>query len=258
MGPCCPIRGTGPAGRGDPAPWADAADTDRRGRRGQDHAGDGARRHRRGAHGAGAARRRLLRHRSGERGVGAGPGGHLAPGRRRSALDRRRQTRSCPADLAGRAAPGIPAGRTPESSKYVQYEDDSSARPAGRPTPRADPTRSTGQLLARDTDAALAGAAVVVVEGLFAERVAPRTRCARLDVFVDLAADLRLARKIERKVLRDGFPLEVLLSNYLAHRRDAHERHVEPARHRADLVVDGALAPGPLAGQIWAALPAST
>ncbi|MFF9640829.1 hypothetical protein [Kitasatospora aureofaciens] len=37
------------------------------------------------------------------------------------------------------------------------------------------------------------------------------------------------------------------------HRRAAHERHVGPLRARCDLVVDGALAPEALAGQVWAA-----
>ncbi|WP_329571518.1 hypothetical protein [Kitasatospora sp. NBC_01266] len=117
-----------------------------------------------------------------------------------------------------------------------------------------DPRSIDAERLALEVDAALAGAAVVVLEGLFAERVVPRTPGARFDVFVDLPADLRLARKIQRKVLREGFPLEVLLRNYLEHRRAAHERHIEPARHRADLVVDGAWAPEPLARQIWSAL----
>ncbi|MFF3004891.1 sensor histidine kinase [Kitasatospora sp. NPDC057940] len=73
--------------------------------------------------------------------------------------------RPCPADLAGRATPGIPAERTPESPKYAQYEDDSGARPAGRPTPHADPTRSAGQGLADlDRLAAATTAAGVRVE----------------------------------------------------------------------------------------------
>src|SRR5262249_35987886 len=65
--------------------------------------------------------------------------------------------------------------------------------------------------LAQDTDTALADSPVVIVDGLFARHVTPQTACARFDVFVDLPADLRLARKIQRKCLRDGFPLDVLL-----------------------------------------------
>lgn len=116
-----------------------------------------------------------------------------------------------------------------------------------------DPGSVDGARLAGDVDAALARARVVVVEGLFARRVAPQRPCRRFDVFVDLAADLRLVRKIDRKCVAGGFPLEVLLRNYVLHRRAAHERHVEPLRRGCDLVVDGARAPEVLAGQVWAA-----
>lgn len=81
----------------------------------------------------------------------------------------------------------------------------------------------------------------MIVEGLFANRVRPGDGFRRFDVFVDLPADLRLARKIHRKCVLGDFPLAVLLDNYLGARRAAHERHVEPARHRCDLVVDGSL-----------------
>ncbi|WP_370122562.1 hypothetical protein [Streptacidiphilus sp. MAP12-33] len=112
--------------------------------------------------------------------------------------------------------------------------------------------------LARDTDAALAGSPVVIVDGLFARHVTPRTATARLDIFVDLPADLRLARKIERKCLRDGFPLDVLLRNYLNHRRAAHEQHVEPLRGVCDLVVDGDHPVDELAQRVWTAVAART
>ncbi|MFI9362072.1 uridine kinase [Kitasatospora sp. NPDC053057] len=116
-----------------------------------------------------------------------------------------------------------------------------------------DPRSVDGRRLADDVDAALGEFRVVVVDGLFARSVAPRRPCGRFDVFVDLPADLRLARKIERKCVAGGFPLAVLLRNYVGHRRAAHERHVEPLRAQCDLVVDGALAPEILAGQVWAA-----
>jgi hypothetical protein len=39
--------------------------------------------------------------------------------------------------------------------------------------------------------------------------------------------------------------------DYLNHRRDAHERHIEPVRNDCDLIVDGATDPDALAHQIW-------
>ncbi|MET9359557.1 hypothetical protein ABZX93_01400 [Streptomyces sp. NPDC006632] len=116
-----------------------------------------------------------------------------------------------------------------------------------------DPRSMDMDRLSRDTGTALGDATHVVVDGMFAHHVAPRTRHARFDVFVDLPADLRLARKIARKCLREGFPLDVLLRNYLDHRRDAHARHVEPLRHSCDLTVDATLAPTVLARAVWEA-----
>ncbi|WP_233290301.1 hypothetical protein [Kitasatospora sp. MBT66] len=123
-------------------------------------------------------------------------------------------------------------------------------------TPRldvGDPRSIDGERLDADLAAALDAVPVVIVEGLFARRVSsPRAR-PRLDVFVDVAADLRLARKIERKCVAGDFPLAVLLRNYVEHRRDAHERHIEPLRADCGLTVDGTLAPEELARRIWTA-----
>lgn len=129
-------------------------------------------------------------------------------------------------------------------------------------TPRldvGDPRSIDGERLDADLGAALAVTPIVIVEGLFARRVAsPRSRSRpRLDVFVDVAADLRLARKIERKCVVGDFPLAVLLRNYVEHRRDAHERHIEPLRADCGLTVDGTLAPEALARRIWTAAAAA-
>jgi uridine kinase len=63
-------------------------------------------------------------------------------------------------------------------------------------------------------------------------------------VFVDAPADLRLARR----VLRDTGPerrreLAAVVDQYLTTVRPMHERHVEPSRAFADLVVTDAMAP---------------
>ena len=98
--------------------------------------------------------------------------------------------------------------------------------------------------------------AVVVIEGMFAQRVGPRTGAGRLDVFVDVPADIRLARKIERQCVNGSVPLKVLLHNYIQFRRRAHETYVEPARHRCDLIVDGTRPVTELAALIRTALTA--
>ncbi|MFI6154824.1 hypothetical protein ACIBCA_19280 [Kitasatospora sp. NPDC051170] len=51
-------------------------------------------------------------------------------------------------------------------------------------------------------------------------------------------------------------PLDVLLLNYLNHRRAAHEQHVEPLRGDCDLVVDGDRPVNDLAQHVWKAIAA--
>ncbi len=124
-------------------------------------------------------------------------------------------------------------------------------------TPRldvGDPRSIDFARLNSDAVAALATSTVVIIEGLFAIHANPAAPHTRFDVFVDLAADLRLARKIHRKCVRDGFPVEVLLTNYLSHRRPAHDRYTEPARHESDLIVNSELPADRLAAQIWQAI----
>ncbi|MFI0980699.1 uridine kinase [Streptomyces sp. NPDC021093] len=153
-------------------------------------------------------------------------------------------------------APGSPVRVLHGDDYYFDSPEHGVWAPDESGTPRldvGDPRSVDLGRLTRDAEEALVSSAAVVVDGLFARRVAPAGSYPRFDVFVDLPADLRLARKIRRKCLRDGFPLDVLLRNYLLHRRDAHERHVEPVRHDCDLVVDGDTDPNVLAGQVWAA-----
>ena len=126
--------------------------------------------------------------------------------------------------------------------------------PDEKGTPRLDvgePESIDFARLNTDATSALATSTLVIAEGLFAVRTEPRVPPIRFDVFVHLPADLRLARKIHRRCVRDGFPLEVLLTNYLNHRREAHDRHIEPARHGCDLVVDAQLPADHLAAHIW-------
>ncbi|MBC9715785.1 hypothetical protein H9Y04_24900 [Streptomyces sp. TRM66268-LWL] len=120
-----------------------------------------------------------------------------------------------------------------------------------------DPRSLDFARLSRDADAALVRSAVVIVDGLFARLLDLGTPCARFDVFVDLPADLRLVRKIQRKCLQGNFPLDVLLANYLNHRRSAHEQHIEPLRDTCDLTVDAHRSADSLARQIWTAVTAA-
>jgi uridine kinase len=115
-----------------------------------------------------------------------------------------------------------------------------------------------------DVAAALRGDRPVIADGLFAAMTrAGRAETGlgqpgRLDVFVDLDADLRLVRKIERTCVQGGFPLDVLLRNYTEGRREAFLRHIEPLRAHCRLVVDGARPADENAVLVWAASAATT
>ncbi|MFE2813424.1 hypothetical protein ACFXGG_23690 [Streptomyces nigra] len=60
-------------------------------------------------------------------------------------------------------------------------------------------------------------------------------------IYVHTSDDIRLARKLMRKIeVQHKDPL-VSLRNYLLSGRDRHAEHVSPSRHRADLVLDGTM-----------------
>jgi uridine kinase len=80
---------------------------------------------------------------------------------------------------------------------------------------------------------------LVVVEGLFALTLPEVAARATWRVYVDTPDDIRLARKILRKIEVQQQDPRVSLLNYLASGRERHASHVAPARSLADLVVDG-------------------
>ena len=78
-----------------------------------------------------------------------------------------------------------------------------------------------------------------MVEGLFALTLAAVAERATWRVYVDTPDDIRLARKILRKIEVQRQDPRVSLLNYLASGRERHAAHVAPSRAVADLVVDG-------------------
>lgn len=89
---------------------------------------------------------------------------------------------------------------------------------------------------------ALAGSGrhrLVVVEGLFALTLPAVAARATWRVYVDTPDDIRLARKILRKIEVQRQDPRLSLLNYLQSGRERHAAHVAPSRSLADLVVDG-------------------
>ena len=83
-----------------------------------------------------------------------------------------------------------------------------------------------------------AEADLVLVEGLFALSLPALRERARWSAYIDVPADIRIARKTIRKIDEGRNPRHVL-RGYLEHGREAFERHVAPTRAYADLVLDG-------------------
>jgi uridine kinase len=69
-------------------------------------------------------------------------------------------------------------------------------------------------------------------------------------VYVDTPDDIRLARKILRKIEVFGQDPGLSLRNYLLSGRERHAEYVAPARDRADLVLDGTTSEEGLLGAV--------
>jgi uridine kinase len=80
---------------------------------------------------------------------------------------------------------------------------------------------------------------LVVVEGLFALTLPVVAARATWRVYVDTPDDIRLARKLLRKIDVLGQDPRLSLLNYLQSGRERHAEYVAPSRARADLVLDG-------------------
>jgi uridine kinase len=81
--------------------------------------------------------------------------------------------------------------------------------------------------------------AVVVVEGILVLAEPELRRQLDLKVFVDTAADIRLARRIERDIHERGRTVSSVIGQYFATVRPMHVQFVEPSKSHADLVVGG-------------------
>ena len=81
--------------------------------------------------------------------------------------------------------------------------------------------------------------AVVVVEGILVLAEPELRRQLDLKVFFDTAADIRLARRIERDIHERGRTVSSVIGQYFATVRPMHVQFVEPSKSHADLVVGG-------------------
>ncbi|MGN0038317.1 MAG: uridine kinase [Coriobacteriales bacterium] len=82
---------------------------------------------------------------------------------------------------------------------------------------------------------------VVVVEGILAMADEDLMRQVDLSIYIDVDEQTRLERRLRRDCQERGWSLENARRNYEQIVRPAHLRYVEPARSRADIVLNDAL-----------------
>lgn len=80
---------------------------------------------------------------------------------------------------------------------------------------------------------------LILVEGILVLSDPELRRRADLTVYVEAAADVRLARRVRRDAAKRGRTVTMILDRYLAMVRPAHLQFIEPCREGADLVLDG-------------------
>ena len=78
---------------------------------------------------------------------------------------------------------------------------------------------------------------VIIVEGILIFAEPELRKLMDIRIFVDTDADVRLCRRIKRDVNKRGRTLESVLTQYLTTVKPMHEKHVEPSKKYADLVV---------------------
>lgn len=81
---------------------------------------------------------------------------------------------------------------------------------------------------------------IVIIEGLFALYLEPIRTQLDLKIFVDLASDERLVRRIDKFMAR-GDTMKQVTDRYIDTVRFRHNELIEPTRWHADLVVNGTL-----------------
>lgn len=80
--------------------------------------------------------------------------------------------------------------------------------------------------------------ALLLVEGIFA-LCDPRIReLMDLKIYLHAEPDMRLIRRLRRDVAKRGRTVSSVVTQYLKSVRPMHDRHIEPTRQFADLIVD--------------------
>ncbi|MCB5224666.1 MAG: uridine kinase [Candidatus Cloacimonadaceae bacterium] len=93
-------------------------------------------------------------------------------------------------------------------------------------------SRSEGKLC-------IAGADVIILEGIFALYYPELLELSDLKIYLDSDSDIRLARRMQRDILERGRNVESVLNQYLETVKPSHQAFIEPTKKNADIIVPG-------------------
>ncbi len=85
----------------------------------------------------------------------------------------------------------------------------------------------------------IAGADVVILEGIFALYYPELLELSDLKIYVDTDPDIRLARRMHRDILDRGRSVESVLDQYLETVKPSHQAFIEPSKKNADVIIPG-------------------
>ena len=78
---------------------------------------------------------------------------------------------------------------------------------------------------------------VIIVEGILIFENEELRKLMDIKIFVDTDADIRICRRMKRDVNKRGRSLESVITQYQQTVKPMHEKHVEPSKKYADIVV---------------------
>lgn len=80
-------------------------------------------------------------------------------------------------------------------------------------------------------------APIILVEGILIYENKELRNLLQLKIYIDVAADIRVLRRIKRDMEERGRTYEMSVNQYYATARPMHERYVEPTKELSDIVI---------------------
>ena len=79
----------------------------------------------------------------------------------------------------------------------------------------------------------------IIVEGILTLAIPDICTLGDIKIYVDTPADIRLLRRIKRDSIERGRSVESVLRQYQKTVRPMHEKHIEPSKSKASIIVNG-------------------